>query len=298
MHCLKGILSALILLSPHASGAGIDRLVIVKSSDNSYYNKTIETLVDDIDQAVGINVFMADELDQQPVNGELTSLYIALGKPAAKAVSSFASSSESINAYLTLEQYRSFNLETKFTVLLDQPLRRYLLFSKLLLQLDSIGVISRTDYEISNRQKKLLAKIKVNLVQHRVDVKNKLLPVLRKLLKQEDALLMLPQQSIYNRDSLKGVLLTSYRNRKPVISYSPAHVKAGALGSIFSSPEDIGRHLAIIIKQRLNSQRPVVTGFEYARFYSITTNTRVAHSLGLNLPTNTDLRALIDELDQ
>ena len=298
MHCLKGILSALILLTPQAWGGSIDRLVIVKSSDNSYYNKTIETLIDNIDQAVSINVFMADKLDQQPVNNGLTSLYIALGKPAAKTVSSFAGSSESINAYLTHEQYLGRDFEIKFAVLLDQPLRRYLLFSKLLLQLDSIGVISQTDYEISNRQKKLLAKIKIDFIQHRVDAKNKLLPVLRKLLKQDDALLMLPQQSIYNRDSLKGVLLTSYHNRKPVISYSPAHVKAGALGSIFSSPADIGKHLAIIINQRLKSQRPLVSGFEYARFYSFTTNTRVARSLGLNLPSNTDLRALIDELDR
>ena len=299
MHCIKGVLSALILLAPQAWGASnINQLVIVKSSDNSYYDKTIETLIDDVDKVVGTNVLMANEIDKQAVDGELTSLYIALGKTAAKAVSSFAGSSESINAYLTLEEYRGLDFEIKFAVLLDQPLRRYLLFSKLMVELKSIGVISQTEYELSNQQKELLAKIKVDFVQHRIDAKNKLLPELRKLLKQEDVLLMLPQHSIYNRDSLKGVLLTSYRSRKPAISYSPAHVKAGALGSIFSSPADIGAHLAIIINQRLKSQSPLAQDFEYARFYSIATNTRVAQSLGLKLPSKTDLRAQIDELDQ
>ena len=298
MHYLKGVLSALILLTPQVWGAGINQLIIVKSSDNSYYNKTIETLIDKIDQAVPVNVFTADKFDQQPEKNELTSLYIALGKPAAKAVSSISGSIESINAYLTHEQYRECDFEIKFTVLLDQPLRRYILFSKLMLQLDSIGVISETSYELSNQQKELLTQIKVDFNQHRIDVDNKLLPALRELLMQDDVLLMLPQQSIYNHDSLKGVLQTSYRNRKPVISYSPAHVKAGALGSIFSSPADIGRHLATIINKRLKMQKSLVSGFEYARFYSMTTNTRVAHSLGLNLPSKTDLRAQIDEFDQ
>jgi putative ABC transport system substrate-binding protein len=293
------IVATLTLLYSHqSSGSSINQLVIVKSSDNSYYNKTIETLIDNIDQTIAVNVLMADKLDQQPVKIEHSKLYITLGIPAAKAVSRFAGSNESISAYLTHEQYQDRDFEIKSGVLLDQSLQRYLLFSKLILQPDSIGLISLSNDELNNQQIKLLAKIKLDLDQYRVDSKDKLLPVLRKLLMQNDALLVLPQHAIYNRDSLKGVLLTSYRSHKPVISYSPAHVKAGALGSIFSSPRDIGKHLAIIINQRLKNQRQLASGFEYARFYSIATNTRVARSLGLNLPAKTELRARIDELDQ
>ena len=297
MHWLKGILSLLILFSPwQVRGDTIEQLIIVKSSDNSYYNQTIETLVSHVDQAIRINVIVADRLDSQALKNGPKNLFVALGQPAARALSSYADSANSINSYLTHEQYHSLDFNKTFTVLLDQPLRRYLLFSKFMLQLKSIGVISENYYELSSPQKQLLQEIELEFNQYRVDAKNKLLPVLRKLLKQNDALLMLPQRSIYNRDSLKGVLLTSYRNRKPVISYSPAHAKAGALASIYSSPTDIGRHLAIIINERLANNNRLDSNFEYARFYSIKTNNRVARSLGLNLPTQVELRARIDEL--
>jgi len=129
------------------------------------------------------------------------------------------------------------------------------------------------------------------LNQYQVDRDNKLLPLLRRLLQQNDALLMLPRQSIYNRDSLKGVLLTSYRNRKPAISYSPAHVKSGALASIYSSPMDIGRHIAALVNLRLGNAAAAQPSFEFARYYSIATNARVARALGINLPSDKDIRS-------
>ena len=108
---------------------------------------------------------------------------------------------------------------------------------------------------------------------------------------------MLPRQSIYNRDSLKGVLLTSYRNRKPVISYSPAHVKSGALASIYSSPSDIGKHLALLVKQRLADPQKPLPNYEYARFYSIASNRRVARALNIELPDTEQIRARLDGFD-
>jgi len=106
---------------------------------------------------------------------------------------------------------------------------------------------------------------------------------------------MLPDQSVYNQDTLKGILLTTYRSRTPVISYSPGHVKSGALAAIYSSPSDIGRHLANLINQRHEGTLNIDNKVVYARYYSITTNQRVAHSLGLNLPSEEKLRQLIDE---
>ena len=106
---------------------------------------------------------------------------------------------------------------------------------------------------------------------------------------------MLPDQSIYNRDTLKGILLTTYRSRIPVISYSPGHVKSGALAAIYSSPGDIGRHLANLINQRHEGRLNTNNKMVYAEYYSIATNQRVARSLGLKLPSEEKLRQLIDE---
>jgi ABC-type uncharacterized transport system substrate-binding protein len=176
-------------------------------------------------------------------------------------------------------------------------MERYLAFCRLLLNAQSIGVIS--DQGIDTNTPSITPSdtnpgLTVN--QYLVDPTNKLLPVLRELLQANDALLMLPRQSIYNQDSLKGVLLTSYRNRKPAISYSPAHVRSGALASIYSSPIDIGRHLALIVKQRLMHADSAVPAYEFARYYSITSNRRIAQALAIELPDESDLRAQLDRI--
>ena len=236
---INGIICSILLVLPPAMVAqAASPVVIVKSSDNTYYNQTIKTLTRHVATA-DVEVVMMEDLSGP---ARSNSLYVALGQGAVEAVTALGEDVSAINAYLTLEQYHRLPNKRQLTVLLDQPLHRYLAFSKYTLQADSIGIIAETRIFLNRPESDLLDRLGLALNQYQVDPEHKLLPTLRLLLQQNDALLMLPRQSIYNRDSLKGVLLTSYRGRKPVISYSPAHVKSGALASIYSSPIDIGRH--------------------------------------------------------
>jgi hypothetical protein len=292
----KGILCGLLLLLPGLAAAQSDetQVVIVKGSDNAYYNQSVEALISHVDRAARFSVVMASELATLAGDAAGDKLFVALGQSAVEAVNRLGGDIGSINAYLTHEQYDRLKLEHQMTVLLDQPLHRYLAFCRLMLPLESIGVIGEQQIDLEPNHRLLLRDLAFELNQYQVDAQNRLLPVLRDLLQQNDALLMLPRQALYNRDTLKGVLLTSYRNRKPVISYSPAHVKSGALASIYSSPTDIGRHLALLLNHRLKSGGQAQTGYEYARFYSISTNRKVARALGIDLPEETGLRRRLD----
>ena len=224
------------------------------------------------------------------------TLFVALGQAAVEAVNRLDTNPVSINAYLTLEQYNNLDIADQLTILLDQPMHRYIAFCKLILGVGSVGVISGEKINLRRQQLLTLDEFELSLNQYQVDPDNKLLPVLRELLQHNDALLMLPRQSIYNRDTLKGVLLVSYRNRKPVISYSPAHVKSGAIASIYSSPVDIGRHLALLVNQKLQHQADIESPFQFARFYSIATNSQVAQTLEIRLAGEQELRATLDRL--
>jgi len=283
-----------MLLTPAMSRANlIDEIVIIKGSDNAYFDETIATLARHVEQIVRIRIVQQANLALEFNNHPDHSLFIAFGPSAVAAVKQFDQRAPLISAYLTHEQYRELAIDDQFAVLLDQPMQRYLAFCKLLLNAASIGVISDHGIDTDSPSDTSLGLV-VN--QYRVDTANKLLPVLRELLQANDALLMLPRQSIYNQDSLKGVLLTSYRKRKPAISYSPAHVRSGALASIYSSPIDIGRHLALIVKQRLMQPGGVVPAYEFARYYSITSNRRIAQALAIELPDESDLRAQLDRI--
>ena len=108
-----------------------------------------------------------------------------------------------------------------------------------------------------------------------------------------------PLQVRYNRGFPKFWKRHVYsirQNGLPVVSYSPAHVRSGAVASIYSSPVDIGRHLAMLINQALKKKPDTGTPFQFARFYSITTNSRIATALGINLPAERDLRSTLDKL--
>lgn len=295
----KGLLYGLMLLLPGLANAADEfyQVVIVKSSDNAYFNRSIETLIEQVDRSVRFRTVQVKDLVQDFDNGARNRLLITLGQPAAEAVARLHSGLPTLSAYLTHEQFTELEYRDQSVVLLDQPLSRYLAFCKLILSAKTVGTIEEQEIKLDSSQIALLDRLDFDLKQYRIDASNKLLPVLRRLLRQNDALLMLPRRAIYNRDSLKGVLLTSYRSRKPAISYSPAHVKSGALASIYSSPTDIGRHLAQLINNKLQDPSYRLPAYQYARFYSITTNRRVARSLGIDLPAESDLRSALNRLE-
>ena len=295
---IGAILSALTLLVTGISTTvqAASQVIIVKSSDNAYFDQTIRTLTRHVDPVMRFRVVEAGHLaDALPGPGP-NDFFVALGQPAVEAIEGLESEGSSINAYITLEQYYRLEPDDDLTIVLDQPMYRYLAFCKLLLGIERVGIIGESEIDLEPEQAEILDKFELKLNQYRVDQANKLLPVLGELLSQNDALLMLPRQSIYNRDTLKGVLLSSYRNRKPAISYSPAHVKTGAVASIFSSPVDIGRHLALLLNRTLDKQAPADNPLEFPRFYTIATNSRVANALGIDLPGEHELRSRIDDL--
>lgn len=296
----KGLLCGILFLLHGMASAqqAASQVIIVPSSENSYFRQSIETLISNFEPDTRFKVIYASDLADSPEATDKNTLYVTLGQSAAEALNRLEPKPRSINAYLTLEQSKRLNGSKRTAVLLDQPLHRYLAFCKLMLSIDSIGIIEERQLNLDKQQTRLLQNLGLKLNQYEVSPLNKLLPVLRRLLGQNEVLLMLPRQSIYNRDSLKGVLLTSYRNRKPAISYSPAHVKSGALASIYSSPTDIGRHLAQLVNRSLQKPGHRAPAYEYARFYSITTNRKVARALGINLPTERELRAALDRLER
>lgn len=301
MSWLNGIVLSVILLFASCAAvaqSGPRHVIIVKSNNNSYYDQTIQTLTKQVKGSVEFSTRTAQELNNTRVDSQSDNFYIALGQAAVEAVNRLDSNPRALNTYLTQEQFNNLQIgERQLTILLDQPLHRYLAFSKLVLGIDRIGVITPRKKIITPLQTSTLKEFELTLNQHRISNDNKFLPVLRNLLQQDDALLMLPQQNIYNRDTLKAVLLTSYRSRKPVVSYSPAHVKSGAVASIYSSPADIGRHLALLLGNALENKLDLKPGYLHARYYSISMNSRVARALDIVLPDRQALRARLDRLN-
>jgi len=290
----------LLLFSPCPSMATEipGQVTVLVGSHNIYFNQTIETMVASVGTAARFKVLTIDQIEADDPEIKAGGLIVALGQPAIETVRTLAPQTPRVNAFVTQEQYRQdLPRQTReTTVLLDQPLLRYLMFCRLLLGIDSVGVMTDTALELNDDQTKLLPRQGLRVHQSLVTDGANHLRILRKLLDRNDAVLMLPRRMIYNRNTLKGVLLTGYRALKPLISYSPAHVKAGALASIYSSPKEIGLQLAEIVSARLKGVRKQLPSPQFAQRYSIKTNQRVAHALGLVLPDIAKIRLKLDRL--
>jgi len=114
---------------------------------------------------------------------------------------------------------------------------------------------------------------------------------LQELLQDSDVLLALPDSAIYNSSSIRNILLSTYRSRVPLIGFSSAYVKVGALCAVFSAPEQIAAQVAPLVRQFGETHR--LPAAQYPQEFEVMVNERVAHSLGLHIRPAIELSAEI-----
>ena len=107
---------------------------------------------------------------------------------------------------------------------------------------------------------------------------------LRTALHNSDLLLALPDGNIYNRKTVKNILLTSYRMRKPVIAFSENFVNAGAIAAIHSSSQQIAQTASRLVYDYFSSGRKLNWHKAWPDDFDISINRQVFRALNLPLP--------------
>jgi ABC-type uncharacterized transport system substrate-binding protein len=128
------------------------------------------------------------------------------------------------------------------------------------------------------------------LIQAQIDANEPMFAKLQQLLDTSLVLLALPDPQVFNSGNLQNILLSTLRAGIPVVSFSPAYVKAGALIAIYSKPAQVGRQAAQLAL-------PVLQGKElpppqYPREFWIDVNMPLARSMNLDI----DAQALTERL--
>ncbi|TEX47621.1 ABC transporter substrate-binding protein [Dechloromonas sp.] len=170
-------------------------------------------------------------------------------------------------------------------LVLDQPPARLSAFIRHLLPGQSrIGVLSSSE---TRHLLPTLRQSSAGLQFENEDADNDaaLLTALNNLLPRVGVLLALPDASIYRRESIKSILITTYRQQRPVIAYSSAFVTAGALAAVYSTPAQIARQATQLIEQ--TGTLPAIV---YPSQFAIAINANVAQALGLNVADEASLR--------
>ena len=169
---------------------------------------------------------------------------------------------------------------------MTQPYCRQLQFIKSLnTQWKIISILHSRKKPIDSKAIRVCAnnfEIKVYIVS--TTAEENLTGKIKHALNHSDVLLALPDSRIYNSKTVKNILLTSYRQRKPVIAFSNNFVNAGALASINSSTEQIADSASKLIEQFFDSDMTFKKPANYPDEFDISINRQVFWALDLTIP--------------
>ena len=98
---------------------------------------------------------------------------------------------------------------------------------------------------------------------------------------QTDVLLALPDSTVYSTESIRNILLSTYRHKQGVIGFSSDMVKAGALATTYSEIEDIDAQVAEIAAAYVSGGE--LAPPQFPRYFRTIVNEGVARSLDLTV---------------
>ncbi len=233
----------------------------------------------------------------QVVNaGEATGdadLVIAVGMKAATALA--ATSQPVLNVLVPRAGYDRLpraSTHASVAIYMDQPMeRRLALLTSVLPNAKDIGVLYATPPLELEYLKKLSATKRFVLHERVVDQQHPLASALNDLLQESEVLFVLPDAVVYSSDTIRNILLETYRKQIPMIGISPAFVRAGALCAVYSTPQQVAQQAVEVIEQlALSGKLPVS---QYPKEFEVSVNAQVARSLGLAIKDAEQLRAEI-----
>lgn len=164
---------------------------------------------------------------------------------------------------------------------LDQPVARQLDLLRLALPArHRVGVLLGPDSRAFEPElRRAAGETGLELATVRVEGTEQLAAATQRVLEDADVLLALPDPQVFNGATIQNILTAAYRQRVPLIGFSPAYVKAGAMLSLYSTPVQVGAQAADIVRAVL-AGRPLPAP-QGPRAFAIGVNADVARSLGI-----------------
>ena len=214
--------------------------------------------------------------------GENLLPWLATEKDNYAAVLAFSVSS--------IEYYPKFHDQKKITALFrDQPLSRQLQLAKLILpNLRRVGIIvGHKGLPIGIAELEHGSQLEIQSID--IEDKPDWPKYLSQLVADNDVLLGVDDPNIYNAESIRSILLTTYRHGKLLIGPGRSFVRAGSLASCYTTPSQNLQQLTDMVASILrnkNLPRP-----QYPRSFQVEINSQVAESLGLNVPDEQTITA-------
>ncbi len=97
-----------------------------------------------------------------------------------------------------------------------------------------------------------------------------------------DIFWILPDPSVTTPGTLDSILLFSFQNNVPVVSFTSKHVKMGALASLSVNPFDLGAQAGKIAAENLNTSFRSVPALSPPQKITLSINRKIAAKMGIS----------------
>jgi len=288
----------LIFFLPSLSFGEKLNITLIPSNNSNAYTITADNIKSTIkeinEDSVQIRVItMGEVYSEKGSLSDDTDLFVPIGQRALKEVLKYSGNTPILASLIAESAFlnitKKSNISNKHlnigAIYIDQPLKRHILFSQLVLP----GAI-RPGYIISRNNTITINNLGtlVDKDIHHIEILNpgdNVISTLSLILEDSDVIIALPDPIVFNLRTTRNILLSTYRKRVPIIGFSKSYVKAGALAAIYSTPEFIGKQTGEVIINLINNSPENNNSLSLPRlnskYFSISVNNRVSRSLGL-----------------
>jgi len=243
----------------------------------------------------------------QPDNEELSEnivethdLIVTLGSKSTASILKLKFDKPVFSLLITERAFDSLNKlknknQTWTSLLLNHSIERQLLLIKHMLgENTTVGTIFGP-YSSKYKNKVIEASKKVGLkLEHETaHITDQLISSLKNLTRRSDVLLAIPDPVTFNKKTIRGILLLTYRKNIPVIGFSKSYVIAGSAASIYSTPEQISNNATELLTDFLKNDLNFSKTKYQPKNFSISMNNKVIKTLGITAKDQNTLINLI-----
>jgi hypothetical protein len=284
---------------PAAKPAAGKNITLIYSTDSSLQHQIatgLKNILTKQDSSLDISEIKKPE--QMPATGENTDLVVVIDFSNLDLINSKFQHTQKLFIASNPARFNPGDKAEKRSAVLfmTQPYCRQVQFIRLIDgNWQTIGYLNNRNTPLDSSDIEHCAdKYKMNTYKHDITPGMQLTHDIKDVLSRSDLLLAIPDKDIYNSKTVKNILLTSYRHRKPLIAFSKNFVDAGALASIYSTTEQITQSAATLVTQFFNESRKFKKQINYPELYELSFNRQVYRALDLRMPDPLEVKQALE----
>lgn len=227
---------------------------------------------------------VSSQVNRRKLPGK-TPIYIAVGPEALRYLSTSTVAGPIISTFTSHKVFHAIipkisERNSVTAIYADpSPAQQFELINLLYSKPIKVGVIlSSENQEIEGVLRRSVSPRQAEVTYERLAPNDDINRVLTRMADVQ-AILAIPDSAVYNAETIRNILVSTYRRNQAVIGFSAAIVKAGALATIYSEIDDIVAQVDELVSAYEATGR--LPEPQFPKFFDVTVNEDVARSLNI-----------------